>query len=74
MAASVKLSSTPSVAISACCCRIMLCSGSVRIRKKSFALHHGKRVSLGNHHSKLAAAPNTRRRGMLKRREQVART
>ena len=38
MAASVKPSSTPSVAMSACCCRIMLCSGSVRIRKKSFAL------------------------------------
>ena len=42
MAGSVKMRSTPSVAMSACCCRIMLCSGSVKILKKSFALqkHH----------------------------------
>ena len=38
MAGSVKMRSTPSVAMSACCCRIMLCSGSVKILKKSFAL------------------------------------
>ena len=46
MASSVKCRSMPSVASSACCCRIMLFSGSVRMRMKSSFLRACAHVSL----------------------------
>ena len=42
MASSVKCRSMPSVASSACCCRIMLFSGSVRMRMKSSFLRRAR--------------------------------